>query len=59
MSGLHSCGLLNSSPIAIGVAHCWRMSRNHCDVLGRQRVLEEEQLELLHVFRELNRLRRA
>ncbi len=50
ISGVHSCGLLNSSPMAMGVEHCWRMMRNQLDVLGRERILEEEQAEALAIL---------
>ena len=54
-SGTHSLGLLNSSPIAIGVLVCGRQLLEVADVLRAERVFEEEQLVRLQVLGQLHR----
>jgi hypothetical protein len=57
MSGVHSCGLLNSSPMAMA----WRSagaSGGSRRVLGREWVFEKEQSERLDILCELDSLRR-
>ena len=56
ISGRYSCGVLNSSPIAIGVLVCWRRMPEVAVLLGRERVLEEEQAVLLELLAQLDRL---
>ena len=54
ISGDHSCGLLNSSPIASGVAHCLRIRRKVIDIFRREQVFQEKQPKLLHILGKLH-----
>ena len=58
ISGTYSVWLTNSSPIAIGIDVCWRSIAELADVLRRERVFEEEELELLQLLRQPDRLDR-
>ena len=58
MSGRHSCGLLNSSPMASGVADWCRMVSNQPMSSGRQEIFQEEQPVRLDVLGELHGVNR-
>ena len=54
ISGVHSCGLLKSSPIASGVVQTWRIWRSR-RCLRAQNVFQEEEAERLDGFGEFHR----
>ena len=56
ISGTYSCWVLNSSPIAIGIARLLPDQLEVVLLLGRQRVLEEERAVLLQLLAQLHGL---